>query len=69
VSDRRKTVLVKDATAAVLRAAGLTEADALRVWVLIHEQVEGTWGAGGGVVRYAELVAFAQQSREAAVDA
>lgn len=69
VSDRRKTGLVKDATAVVLRAAGLTEADALRVWVLIHEQAEGTWGAGGGVVRYAELVALAQQSRKAAADA
>jgi phenylpyruvate tautomerase PptA (4-oxalocrotonate tautomerase family) len=69
VSDRRKTGLVKDATAVVLRAAGLTKADASRVWVLIHEQTEGTWGAGGGVVRYAELVALAQQSRKAAADA
>jgi hypothetical protein len=38
----------------------LTEADAPRVWVLIHEQVEGTWGAGGGIVRYADVVALAQ---------
>ncbi|MEV6236770.1 tautomerase family protein [Lentzea sp. NPDC051838] len=69
VSDRRKAGLVKDATAAVLHAAGLTDADALRVWVLIHEQAEGTWGAGGGIVRYAELVALAQQSREATAGA
>lgn len=69
VSDRRKAGLVKDATETVLRAAGLTEADALRVWVLIHEQAEGTWGAGGGIVRYAELVALAQQSREPVADA
>ncbi|MFE5565095.1 4-oxalocrotonate tautomerase family protein [Amycolatopsis japonica] len=69
VSDRRKAGLVKDATAVVLRAAGLTEADALRVWVLIHEQAEGTWGAAGGIVRCAELVALAQQSREAVADA
>jgi phenylpyruvate tautomerase PptA (4-oxalocrotonate tautomerase family) len=60
VSDRRKAGLVKDATAAVLAAAGLGEADALRVWVLIHEQAEGTWGAGGGIVRYADLVALAK---------
>jgi phenylpyruvate tautomerase PptA (4-oxalocrotonate tautomerase family) len=66
VSDRRKAGLVKDATAAVLHAAGLGEDDALRVWVLIHEQSEGTWGAGGSIVRYAELVALAQRSREAA---
>ncbi|MEU5263722.1 tautomerase family protein [Amycolatopsis sp. NPDC021455] len=66
VSDRRKAGLVQEATQVVLKAAGLTEADALRVWVLIHEQAEGTWGAGGGIVRYADLVALAEQSREAA---
>lgn len=65
VSDRRKAGLVKEATEVVLRAAGLSEADALRVWVLIHEQAEGTWGAGGAVVRYAELVALAKQSADA----
>ena len=60
LSDRRKAGVVKDATAAVMAAAGLTEADALRVWVLIHEQAEGTWGAGGNIIRYAELVALAK---------
>ena len=44
----------------MLKAAGLGESDAPRVWVLIHEQAEGTWGAGGGVVRYADLVALAK---------
>lgn len=28
------------------RRAGRTEADTLRVLVLIHEQPDGTWGAG-----------------------
>lgn len=60
VSDRRKAGLVKEATEVVLRAAGLGEADAPRVWVLINEQAEGTWGAGGGIVRYADLVALAK---------
>src|SRR4051812_4728202 len=69
VSDRRKAGLVKEATEVVLKAAGLTEADAVRVWVLIHEQAEGTWGAGGGIVRYAELAALAQQARENTADA
>jgi len=69
VSDRRKAGLVKDATATVLAAAGLGEADAPRVWVLIHEQAEGTWGAGGGIVRYAELVTLAQQARGTTADA
>jgi hypothetical protein len=48
----------------VLDAAGLTEADALRVWVLIHGQPEGTWGAGGTIVRFAELAALAKAERE-----
>jgi phenylpyruvate tautomerase PptA (4-oxalocrotonate tautomerase family) len=69
LSQRRKDGLVKESTEHVLAAAGLTDADALRVWVLIHERAEGTWGAGGGIVRYAELVAFAQQSRETKADA
>ena len=64
LSDRRKEGLVKEATANVLDAAGLTEADALRVWVLIHEQPEGTWGAGGAVVRFAELAALVKAERE-----
>lgn len=59
LSERRKAGLVGEVTGAVLEAAGLTEADAQRVWVLIHEQPDGTWGAGGQIVRYADLVALA----------
>jgi phenylpyruvate tautomerase PptA (4-oxalocrotonate tautomerase family) len=64
LSDRRKEGLVKEATANVLDAAGLSEADALRVWVLVHEQPEGTLGAGGAIVRFAELAALAKAERE-----
>jgi len=64
LSDRRKEGLVKEATANVLDAAGLSEADALRVWVLVHEQPEGTWGAGGAIIRFAELAALAKAGRE-----
>lgn len=64
LSERRKEGLVKEATAHVLGAAGLSEADALRVWVLVHEQPEGTWGAGGTIVRFAELAALAKAQRE-----
>ena len=63
LSQRRKEGLVNEATATVLTAAGLSEADALRVWVLIHEQPEGTWGAGANVVRFAELAALAKAER------
>ena len=59
LSDRRREGLIKDVTGLVLDAAGLTEADALRVWVLIREQPEGNWGAGGAVVRFSELAALA----------
>ena len=60
LSERRKEGLIKEVTAVVCDAAGLSEADALRVWVLVHDQPEGTWGAGGGVVRYSELAALAK---------
>ncbi|MFI0817529.1 4-oxalocrotonate tautomerase family protein [Streptomyces sp. NPDC021098] len=63
LSERRKAGLVEDATKAVLKAAGLSRDDAPRVWVLVHEQPDGTWGAGGSVIRYADLVALARQSR------
>ncbi|RZB17493.1 4-oxalocrotonate tautomerase [Streptomyces sp. F001] len=63
LSERRKAGLVEDATKTVLAAAGLTADDALRVWVLVHEQPDGTWGAGGSVVRYADLVALAKGQR------
>lgn len=63
LSQRRKEGLVNEVTANVLAAAGLTEADALRVWVLIHEQPEGTWGAGANIVRFAELAALAKAER------
>ncbi|MEU6251406.1 tautomerase family protein [Streptomyces sp. NPDC047043] len=60
VSERRKAGLVEDTTKTVLAAAGLGQDDALRVWVLVHEQADGTWGAGGSVIRFADLVALAK---------
>ncbi|MGY0055254.1 tautomerase family protein [Streptomyces sp. LZ34] len=63
LSERRKAGLVEDATKTVLDAAGLPADDALRVWVLVHEQPDGTWGAGGSVFRYTDLVALAKKQR------
>ncbi|GGX20850.1 hypothetical protein GCM10010341_47760 [Streptomyces noursei] len=63
LSERRKAGPVGEATATVLRAAGLTQGDALRVWVLVHEQADGTGGAVGSVVRYADLAGLAQGQR------
>jgi phenylpyruvate tautomerase PptA (4-oxalocrotonate tautomerase family) len=69
LSERRKAGLVEDATKAVLKAAGLSQDDALRVWVLVHEQPDGTWGAGGSVIRFADLVALARKSEGEQTDA
>ncbi|MEU9340367.1 4-oxalocrotonate tautomerase [Streptomyces sp. NPDC048278] len=69
LSERRRAGLVEEATRTVLTAAGLAAddtadpADALRVWVLVHEQPDGTWGAGGSIVRHADLVALAKGAR------
>ncbi|MFF7870893.1 4-oxalocrotonate tautomerase family protein [Streptomyces qaidamensis] len=63
LSERRKAGLVEEATKTVLAAAGLGRDDAPRVWVLVHEQPDGTWGAGGSVTRYADLVALAKGQR------
>ncbi|MDQ0836157.1 phenylpyruvate tautomerase PptA (4-oxalocrotonate tautomerase family) [Streptomyces achromogenes] len=66
LSERRKAGLVEEATKTVLAAAGLGRDDAPRVWVLVHEQPDGSWGAGGSVIRYADLVALAKgQSTDA----
>ncbi|MFF3849771.1 4-oxalocrotonate tautomerase [Streptomyces sp. NPDC002328] len=69
LDEHRIAGLVEEATQTVLAAAGLGADGALRVWVLVHEQPDGTWGAGGSVIRYADLVALAQQGKEARNDA
>ncbi|SFY32703.1 4-oxalocrotonate tautomerase family protein [Streptomyces atratus] len=63
LSERRRVGLIGEVTKTVLAAAGLPAQEALRVWVLVHEQPDGTWGAGGSVVRHADLVALAQKKR------
>lgn len=60
LDDTRKAGLVEEVTEQVLHAAGLGTDQALRVWVLVHEQADGTWGAGGTIFRYADLVALAK---------
>jgi phenylpyruvate tautomerase PptA (4-oxalocrotonate tautomerase family) len=64
LSDRRKQELVSEATRVVREAAGLGEAEGLRVWVLIREVPDGNWGAGGQIVRFADLVGYASAERE-----
>jgi phenylpyruvate tautomerase PptA (4-oxalocrotonate tautomerase family) len=64
LSERRKAELVSEATRAVTEAAGLGESDGLRVWVIINEVPDGNWGAGGRVVQFEQLRAYAARERE-----
>jgi phenylpyruvate tautomerase PptA (4-oxalocrotonate tautomerase family) len=61
LSDDRKQDLVREVTVAVLSAAGLPDTEAGRVWVLVHDQPEGTWGVGGGVIGLQDVRALAEQ--------
>ena len=64
LSERRKAELVAEATRVVSDAAGLSEADGLRVWVIINEVPDGNWGAGGQVVQFEQLRSYAERERE-----
>jgi phenylpyruvate tautomerase PptA (4-oxalocrotonate tautomerase family) len=66
LSDRRRAEMVESGTAAVLEAAGLTQEDALRVWVVMREVDEGSWGAAGHVIQFKQLVEAAKAEREEA---
>jgi phenylpyruvate tautomerase PptA (4-oxalocrotonate tautomerase family) len=69
LSARRRKELVAEATSIVREAAGIAEEDALRVWVLMHEVAEGSWGAGGQVIQFQQLREIAKSQREEAVPA
>ena len=64
LSDRRKQELVSEATRVVSAAAGLGEADGLRVFVIISEVPNGNWGAAGNVVDFEQLREVAAAERE-----
>ena len=63
LSSRRKAGLAQEVTQKILATAGISDADALRVWVLIHEQPDGTWAAAGNIVSFDQLVALAAADR------
>jgi phenylpyruvate tautomerase PptA (4-oxalocrotonate tautomerase family) len=66
LSDRRKGILVDSVNKAVLRAAGLSDGDGLRVWTVIRDVPDGNWGAAGQQVRYQQLVEAAAAERDMA---
>ncbi len=62
LSDRRKQELVSEATRVISEAAGLTDQDGLRVWVIIRDVPEGNWGAAGNIVHFEQLRQAAAQT-------
>ena len=64
LSDRRKGILVDEATKHVAEATGWGPEAGIRIWVLIHEVPEGSWGAAGQIVRFEQLRAAAKAERE-----
>jgi phenylpyruvate tautomerase PptA (4-oxalocrotonate tautomerase family) len=64
LSDRRRAEFVENATKAVRDAFGIPEAETLtRVWVTCREIAEGSWGAGGQIIRFAQLREMAAAAR------
>ena len=64
LSDRRRQELVAEATRVVREVAGISEEDAMRIFVLCREIDEGSWGAGGNVIQFEQLRAIAAEQRE-----
>lgn len=66
LSECRRDGLIADVTALVLDACepGERPADSsMRVWVLVHEQPDGWWGAAGVSVQFAQLRHLAAEER------
>jgi phenylpyruvate tautomerase PptA (4-oxalocrotonate tautomerase family) len=64
LSDRRRAEFVEAATKAVREAFGIAEKDTLtRVWVTHREIAEGSWGAGGQIIHFAQLREMAGAAR------
>jgi phenylpyruvate tautomerase PptA (4-oxalocrotonate tautomerase family) len=65
LSDDRREEFVSAATGVVREIADIAEEEALtRIWVLHHEVADGSWGAGGQVIRFKALVEMAKRERE-----
>lgn len=57
LDDERRAGLVREVTELVLQAEGSlnTPEHAARVWVILDEVAEGSWGAGGRIWRLADI--------------
>jgi phenylpyruvate tautomerase PptA (4-oxalocrotonate tautomerase family) len=64
LSERRKAGLVEEMTKLVLEATRWGDDAGIRVWVIVHEVPEGSWGAAGQIVRFEQLREAAKAERE-----
>jgi len=67
LDDPRRAGLVQEVTELVLRAEGSrnTPEHAARVWVILDEVAEGSWGAGGRIWRLADIAGFVLDDEDA----
>ena len=63
LNDERREQMIQAGTATLREAFGIADEDALKVWVLCRDVVDGGWGAGGNVVHYKQLVEIAKAQR------
>jgi len=66
LDDERRAGLVADVTALVLQAEGSsnTPDNAFRVWVILDEVAEGSWGAAGRIWRFRDIASFVLDDQE-----
>ena len=64
LSEKRKAGLVEETTKLVLDATGWDPEASWRIWTLIRDVPEGSWGAGGQVVHFQQLREAAKAERE-----
>ena len=60
LDDERRAGLVAEVTDLVLAAEGTayTPEDAFRVWVILREVAEGSWGAAGRIWGFADVIGY-----------
>lgn len=66
LNQRKKTGLIGDVHAVVKEAVGLGDDEALNIWTLIRDVPEGSWGAAGTPVEFAQLLQLSAAEKEAA---
>ena len=64
LSERRRAEFVGAATKAISETFGIPDAETMtRVWVVHREIAEGSWGAGGQIIQFAQLREMAAAAR------